>query len=463
MKATPYSLPEGFVSPASLAGVSEDSAVLVAFSGGADSTALLHMTVRYARAHGAKVFAAHVNHMIRGEEADRDEQFCRSVCDSLDVPLFVCRRDVPAFAAESSQSVETAARQVRYEFFDSIMKENGIGLLATAHNANDNLETQIFNLARGCGIDGMCGIPRTRPCENGTVVRPILRMSRAHIIDYCRENRLDYVTDSTNVDTDYTRNMIRAEIIPSLTKINAGAVENASRLSDSLYEDALCIDSLAEWFLEELNDDASFETEKILGSPPAVANRAIRALYEHVSEGESLAYTHVSAIRRLCENAVPHSSLDLPFGVKARIENGRLYLDKHTEIPTPSDDYEIPLLEGVNDISAVRGQIIIGNSQNAKNIYKKSILMYFDFAKINGTLTARNRRAGDKIRIRGVNKSVKKLLCDMKIPLELRYRLPVICDDDGIVAIPFAAARDGVQLSKHADKTNALCLQFCLF
>lgn len=462
MKEKAYSLPSEFSPPASLAGRSEDSSVLVAFSGGADSTALLHMTVKHARAHGAKVFAAHVNHMIRGEEADRDEDFCRRVAESLDVPIFVCRRDVPAFAEQSSQSVETAARQVRYEFFDEVMKQNGIGLLATAHNANDNLETQIFNLARGCGLDGMCGIPRTRPCKEGTVVRPILKMSRERILEYCRENGLEFVTDSTNVDTDYTRNMIRAEMIPALLKINAGAVENASRLSDSLREDALCLDSLAEWFLEEMNDDASFETEKILGSPPAVANRAIMALYAHVSEGESLERTHVEAIRRLCQSASPHSSLDLPCGIRARIESGRLHIGKATDTPTPPEDFEVTLGEGVNTLSAIHAQIIMGNSQNTINIYKKSILMYFDSAKINGALTARNRRAGDKIKHRGMNKSVKKLLCDLKIPLDVRYRLPVICDGDGIVAIPFAAVRDGVNADKHPDGDSTVRLQFGL-
>ncbi len=464
MKNNIYSLPDEFVSPASLAGMSEDSSVLVAFSGGADSAALLHMTVNYARIHGGKVFAAHVNHMIRGAEADRDEDFCRKTAEKLGIPIFVCRRDVPAFARESSQSVETAARQVRYEFFSKIMKENGISLLATAHNANDNLETQLFNLARGCGLDGICGIPSTRICGGGRVVRPILKMSRAKILGYCNENDLQFVTDSTNTDTDYTRNMIRAEIIPALLKINAGAVENASRLSASLRDDALCINSLTEWFLEEMNVDASFEIEKILGSPPAVTSRAIRTLYSHVSEGECLENTHITAIRRLCESAVPHSSLDLPHGICAKIENGRLYLDKKTVTPSPSEDYEMTLSTGINDLSAIHAQIIIGNSQNTINIYKKSIRMYFDFDKINGTLKVRNRHPGDKIKFKGVNRSVKKLLCDLKIPLELRYRLPMLCDENGIVAIPFAAVRDGAELRGAAARSSERCivLQFGL-
>ena len=443
---------EKFNSPSSLSGLPEDSAVLAAFSGGADSSALLYMLSEHAKSTGAKIYAAHVNHMIRGEEADRDEEFCRQVAKKLGIEIFVLRRDVPAYAKECGKSVETAARDVRYEFFDSVMKQNGISLLATAHNANDNLETVLFNITRGCGLTGVCGIPESRPCKGGTVVRPILGLSRREILEYCRENSIDYVTDSTNVDTDYTRNMIRADVIPALERINENAVENASRLTATLKNDALCLEGMTDWFLEEMNEDMSFECEKILGSPPAIANRALMAFYGEVSEGKTLEAAHVSAIRRLCESAVPHSVLNLPCDVDARIENGRLYFEKRRLPPTPPEDYEVELGEGINPISAVRAQIIIGNSQNPINIYKKSILLYFDFDKIFGGLTARNRRAGDKIRVRGVNKSVKKLMCDKKIPLELRYRLPVICDEHGIVAVPMCEVRDGAALAgKDAD------------
>ncbi len=462
MRGIEHSLPLQFVSPFALSGKPESSSVLVAFSGGADSTALLSMCVAKAKMTGAKVYAAHVNHMIRGEEADRDEQFCRDTARSLGVEIFVCRKNVPEIARKQSLSTETAARLVRYEFFDSIMQENSIEILATAHNANDNLETQLFNLARGCGLDGICGIPEVRACKHGAVVRPILRMSKSEILDYCRANGLIFVTDSTNTDTEYTRNMIRMEIIPALEKINSGAVENSARLSQALKQDALCLDSMAEWFLEEMNDDASFECEKLLASPPAISSRAVIALYKHVSEGGSLEHIHLTAIRKLCIANVPHSSLDLPHNVKARIENGRLYLEKDKVDCTPPEDYKVELYEGVNTISSIHAQIIMGNSQNAKNIYKNSILLYLDFDKINGNLYARNRLAGDRIMLHGVNKSVKKLLCDMKIPLSTRYRLPVICDANGIVAIPFAAVRDGAQIKSENKKENAICLQFCL-
>jgi len=339
------------------------------------------------------------------------------------------------------------------------MKEHGILILATAHNANDNLETIIFNICRGCGLSGVSGIPQSRPCKHGTVVRPILYMSRAEILDFCRQNSLEFVTDSTNTDTDYTRNKIRAQVIPTLTEINSAAVENAARLSQSLREDSACLESLSDWFFEEMNDDGSFEIEKILGSPAAVTNRAITSLYSAVSGSTSLEAVHLSDIRELCKKGIPHSRINLPNNVDATVENGRLYICKRGSAPTPPNEFCVTLEDGENFLSEINAKIIIGNSQSDINNYKKSILLYLDSDKICGVLKARSRMPGDKIRINGVNRQLKKLLTDLHIPLSLRYRLPVIVDECGIVAVPFVAVRDGAEAK---DKQNHKKLHFYL-
>ena len=437
------SLPREFTPPHLISGRPESASILVGFSGGADSSALLRMLYEYSRESGAQIYAAHINHGIRGEEADRDEQFCRETCDTLGIKLFVLRADLPAISRERCESLETAARNVRYEYFDSIMTEHGIELLATAHNANDNLETMLFNLCRGTSLSGMCGIPETRPC-GGTVIRPILRMSKDRILEFCRENSLSFVTDSTNTDTDYTRNMIRAEIIPALCKINSGAVRNAARLSESLYADMLCLESMKNMFLEGLCENYSIETEKLNGSPDAIVNRALISVYSDISGGGSLEAVHVEAMRRLSKNAVPHSSVTLPRGFEAVIENERLCFRKK-EASREIEEYSLTLLEGENSISQTNCEIIIVNSQNAKNVYKNSISMSLASAKINGGLTARSRLPQDKILMGGMHKSVKKLMCDKKVPIELRSRLPIICDSEGIVAIPLVGIRDGAK------------------
>lgn len=451
-------LPVGFKQPPLLSGLDGSEAILVGFSGGADSTALLHILSRYSKDSGCRICAAHINHGIRGEEADRDEEFCRVFAQKLGIELFVLHADVPTIAKQSGESIETAARRVRYDYFAKIMREQDIKILATAHNANDNLETLIFNIARGSGLGGMCGIPDSRPTECGVVIRPILSMEKSEILEYCEKNSLDFVTDSTNTNTDYTRNLIRAKIIPIMQEINSGAVKNAQRTCENLREDSLCLESMAGWFVEELRDGYAIEIEKISGSPASVVNRALIRLFDEISGGKTLEQTHLNSLKELARKGVPHSSVSLPCEFEGVIESGKLYLRKKAK-KEAIDYYETELFDGSNFISQTNSEIVIGNSQNAKNIYKKSTILYIDSAKIRGTLKARQRRAGDRIRLGGMSKSVKKLMCDKKIPLELREKLPVICDEDGIVAIPLLATRDGAVAKNNS---NATVIQFYL-
>lgn len=452
------SLPKGFVPPHILAGLDESSSVLVALSGGADSTALLHMICKCAASHGFRVYAAHLNHSIRGAEADRDESFCNDLCKRLGVTFFSTKIDVPRLARETKKSVETAARDARYGFFEELMREHSIPLLVTAHNANDNLETMIFNLARGCGADGMCGIPPCRRFGDGMLARPILQMSKREILEYCRVNSLEFVIDSTNTDTDYTRNKIRAEIIPVLEQINPEVTRSASRLSASLRSDSLCLQSMTDWFLDELGEDCSIEVEKLCGAPDAITNRALISLFSEVSGGGTLEYAHIEDINRLCRAAVPHSSIDLPRKTRARIENGRLYFEKSPEKREKySSEFFMELREGNNIISDIDCEIFIGNSQSEINIYKNSTLLYLDSAKINGAVFARSRCAGDTILAGKHHKDVRKLISAAKIPLNLRTRLPILCDSDGILAVPLCATRDGAKASHNTN--GAVCIK----
>ncbi|MBO5883806.1 MAG: tRNA lysidine(34) synthetase TilS [Clostridia bacterium] len=460
-------IPKGFIPPCELSHLQKNTPILVGFSGGADSSALLHMLVRYGKDNGTPIYAAHVNHGIRGEEADRDQRFCEETAEKLGVTLFSTRLDIPSIAKEEGKSVETAARDARYAFFEEIMKKHSIPLLATAHNANDNLETILFNLARGCGLSGICGIPLTRNCSSGIVIRPIIKLSKEEILVYCKENNISYVTDSTNTDTKYTRNKIRSDIIPLLNEINMSAVESAGRTSESLRDDLAYLNEITEQFLSEACEDklCTVDAKKIANCHVAIANRAIMTLYSKMSNGNTLENIHVRAIREFAEKAVPHSSLDLPHKVCAVIENGMLCFVKREElvaIKEKREGYFIELHEGENPISQTKAEIIIGNSHSKRNVYKKFIQLHLDSATINGAVFARERRAGDKICINGMSKSLKKMLCDLKIPLEERSRLPIIFDENGILAVPFVAIRDGAK-HKSGDLKEPLVINFYLY
>ena len=202
--------------------------VLVALSGGADSVGLLLML----RELGYTVESAHCNFHLRGAESQRDEEFVRRLCQRLDIPLHVREFDTTAYAHSQGMSIEMAARELRYGWFDQLCQERGISNVATAHHADDNVETLLLNLVRGTGLQGLCGIPP----RNGRVVRPLLSVWRNDIVRYLEQKGQDYVTDSTNLQTDFTRNKIRLEVLPLLRQLNPAADANLQRCIENLAE-----------------------------------------------------------------------------------------------------------------------------------------------------------------------------------------------------------------------------------
>jgi tRNA(Ile)-lysidine synthase len=188
--------------------------ILAAVSGGADSMCLLHVLINLSARYDLRIEAAHFNHMLRGDESDRDERFVLGECEKLGVPCHVGRGDVSAYARESGMGTEEAGRKLRYDFFYETAKKIGASRIATAHNGDDNCETVIMNMLRGTGLTGLCGIPPVR----GIVIRPLLTVTRSGIEEYLRENNIPHVEDSTNRSDDYTRNRIRHRVIPALRR-----------------------------------------------------------------------------------------------------------------------------------------------------------------------------------------------------------------------------------------------------
>lgn len=414
----------------SLLSLHGSSPILVAFSGGADSRALFDITAKHCHENGSFFYAAHVNHGIRGDEAIRDRDFCVEIAKSCPEckEIFVLDADVPKMAAESGRSLETEARCARYDFFNKIMKEHGISILATAHNADDNLETLIFNLTRGSGARGMCGIPKIRECESGMVIRPILDMTKKEILAYCEENSLSFVTDSTNSDTDYSRNLIRAKVIPLLEEINSDVRGAAARLSTSMKE--LC--SLAEL---EADTSETNDVSSLVSLHDAVFNIVLGRLIKKIDPQASLEAVHVAALRELCLKGKDGSSISLPHTLRGRIDSGKLIFEKDTGREKSTDEnFEIAISNGKNDLPFGSSLILSSDSTEEAPCIRLSS---------SQSLIARNRREGDKILSGGMHKSVKKLMCDKKIPLSKRNSLPVVCDKDGILWIPFVATRDG--------------------
>lgn len=211
--------------------------VLVALSGGADSVALLRVLLQL----GYRCEAAHCNFHLRGEESDRDEAFVTRLCQDLEIPLHKVNFDTTGYAAQKGISIEMAARELRYEWFGTLLGECGAAVVAVAHHRDDSVETFLLNLVRGAGINGLKGIqPR-----NGHVVRPLLEVSRAEILDYLNHLGQPYVTDSTNLEDEFMRNKIRLRVLPLLRELNPSVdrtlAETTGRLADTaaVYQKAM--------------------------------------------------------------------------------------------------------------------------------------------------------------------------------------------------------------------------------
>ena len=424
--------------------------MLVALSGGADSTLLLHLLHGASCSLGFPLYAAHVNHNIRTEkyadEATRDESFCRNLCEKLGIKLFVLNVDVPSLAKQSGKSLETAARDVRYDFFAETMRQNDIKILATAHNADDNLETQIFNLARGCGIDGICGIPEVREfsaVRGGIIVRPILAAAKAEVIEYCQSNGFDYVTDSTNNKDDCTRNRIRHNIIPELVDLFGTPQKAATRLSRLASTDADYLDKTACEYLDR--SGGIIDLSDFNSLHPSISSRVISAAY-FAYAGTTLERTHIESVLKLAKASVAHSSISLPHKVAAKIEQNRLVFVKDEKMPIP-ESYNQPLNAGLNIVANGNFAVFIGENPPEQSFEAdKEIFSYFSSARISvdalDGIFASNRREGDLIRDGKMSKKVKKLLCDKKIPVGIRDLLPMISDGDEIIYIPACAVAD---------------------
>ena len=438
------SFPEGFRKYSELLG-SPAPKVLVALSGGADSVALFDLTARLCEAEGGYFYACHVNHGIRGDEAIRDRDFCIALAEGCEYcrDIFVLDADLPAIAEESGESLESAARRVRYEFFERVMEENEISVLATAHNADDNLETLIFNLVRGSGARGMRGIPPVRALSSGgLVVRPILKMTKSEILAYCEQRGLLFVTDSTNSENEYSRNLIRNEVVPLLERINGSLRHHASELSDDMRELYSLVENEAESALDE-KDGLSIPALLAL-SPTALPEALARGLEKDGLKSE-LSRVHVRAIAELIGKGEENSSVSLPNGLRARVSDLRLVFEADLRKAPPRADYEIALKPGEN-LLPDGSVLLVAKTDSDENIYKFATKVSIDFDTIN--TVAKNRRSGDRIRVKGVRKSIKKLMCDQKLSADLRDRIPLVTVDGEIVCIPGVAVCDRAYIKK---------------
>jgi len=402
--------------------------IIAAVSGGTDSMALLDILLKLRDFYGYELSAMHFNHGIRGEEALRDEAFVKRYCESIGIPCVIGRGDTLNYAKENRIGTEEAGRILRYGFFDETAKSLNADCVATAHNADDNAETVLMNMARGSGALGMCGIPPVRDIY----IRPILCLTRENIEEYSERNELPHVEDSTNGTDEYTRNRVRHNIIPLLREINGGFPKNVLEMAELLRNDEAFLQSAAEDFLNEHLCDNRISRSMLKKAPLAIASRAIRRLCPNADS------SHIEAILRLCEdNSSPSAMADIP-GMRVRREYEYILFGENEYAEKSFEEISISTGEKIT-VEELSLNITCDDIISKGNIDKTFTTFVFQKDKICGKILIRRRRAGDRIALSGGSKTLKKLFIDRKIPETARDSIPVI-EINGEVAGVYSVA-----------------------
>lgn len=433
----------------------EEDRILLGISGGADSICLARYFLAKRETMNLKLYAVHVNHMLRGEEAARDEEFVQSFCRQWNIPLHVEYRDIKKESREKKCSEEEAGRIARYECFEKYAGEYQCNKIAVAHHQNDAAETILFRMVRGTGAQGMAGILPV----NGKIIRPFLCLSREEITDILKEIPQDYVNDSTNKSEDYSRNYIRHRILPEMESINKKATAHISELGIQmqelleyiapkmkvLYEAVIVRKEEGELFLPEeaFRDRTLFEKKEILR----------RMLFEKAGHQKDISLVHIEQLLFLMDNKEGKQQ-SCPYGVLAKRVHGGLLLTGRAE---SAGTQCVPEVRQLAEPILLQESVLKGESKEGRihlqewqleitytimpwkdgKVAKKDCVKYFDYDKMKCKPCLRTRKSGDYFIMdkQGRHKSLARYFIDTKIPASERDGQLLLADGSHILWI----------------------------
>ncbi len=417
--------------------------VIVALSGGADSVCLLHNLNSIRKKYNIDLRACHVNHNLRGEESNKDMKFCMELCRQNDIEIYVKNVDIATLSKERKMSHEECGRKVRYSFFNSL-SEKYKAKIATAHNADDNVETVIYNMTRGASLRGLSGIPRVR----GKIIRPLILSTREEIERYCSDNSLIYMTDSTNLTDEYTRNKIRHNVMPVLKEINPSFEKTVINMNNTLSEIADYIEKSGRLLLKIAENGQGYLTNKLKDANAVVLKQAIAILF---TENGFTSYNkkHIEETLSVIENG---GKINLKKDLSAVNKQGTFRIVKEE-----NNEFFSKIIEQ-NKPVVYKNQIIsLENVKISGKLDKYTLKNYVNSDIIASKPILRNRLAGDTIKLykRGITKSIKKLMNEMKIPEEKRDKLLVLADGNEV----FWVQGIGVSEKAAVRETDKECLK----
>lgn len=463
--------------------IESGESILIGVSGGPDSVCLLHILHSMSQKLGIKIFVAHINHMLRGTESDMDEEFVKNLCKELGINLFSASLNISEIAEKENISIEEAARKGRYNQFDLFAKKIGNCKIAVAHNKNDQAETIMMNIIRGTGLDGLKGMDYIR--EN--IIRPLLDIDRDEIEEYCRKNNLNPRTDSTNLKTIYTRNKVRLELIPFITRnFNTDIVESVNRMAGLVRDDYLYLESITselynECLLKKSDYGVELDIEKINEYHNAIRKRVIRQAIDKAKGNlTSIESVHVDKIIELCMEGRTGAEIHLPQGVRVRKSYNilKIYVDGEIHGKTHRNEgiyggvlkrdkekikfFKKVLVPGITileELDTLLEAVILDKKLFDVEIFKalryNSLVQFFDYDKLcqdslnksnsnqdnlsednlSQDINIRSRQEGDifsPYKCKGTQK-LKKFFINNKVPREIRDTIPLVAKGKEIV------------------------------
>lgn len=436
--------------------------IVVAVSGGPDSVALLHALHHIAEEPGSSIrlVCAHVNHGFRGAESDAEAEFVREIAGRLGIPFELGNYDVPAFIEETGMSLQTAAREKRYEFLHSIADQYRASAIALAHHGDDQAETVMLRLLRGTGMTGLAGMRIKRREKNVELIRPLLRIYKTDLIRVCHNSGLAYVTDSSNLSNKYARNAVRLDVLPFLGQYNGQLAESLNRLAEVAGEEDDYMHQAAKEAYGRLARSAgggiAFSAKDFGRLHVALQRRLIKLILNYLPlNTDDVDFLKIEVIRERVLQGFPSNwSLDLGGGLRCMRE-----YDEVSILPENTDKVKLEYTYRLEEVPArlpipetgreLRFTLRPLGSQSAGSDWKASgnDEALFDADKINYPLIVRSRQPGDIMKVMGLNgsKKVKDIFIDQKIPPSVRWAIPVVTDATGrILWLP------GVRRSAHA-------------
>lgn len=414
--------------------------VLLGLSGGIDSTALLYVLTEISKENLFKIGVAHVNHLLRRDESDRDQDFVERLAHQFSLPCHIKRFDVYGYAKEKGISLQHAGRDIRYEFFDEIAVQNGYDKIAIAHNLDDQIETFVLRMLKGTGLKGLASIPVKR----NRVIRPLLYFYRSEIEDYVKANGISYVEDSSNSKTAYERNYIRKEIIPRMKTLNPAFKEKIYLLLQDIAKVNHIFDEEARKFEDEFSihdgHDISFDVDKLCILDSETRFRVIARALGRIKPDFIVLREHYHLVDKILVGERPNLSVNLPHGIRVMRVYGRLVF-------TRADSKQViegifPVAPGENvlrpfglTLGITRVQDgDVPDSADIKAMTQEGDIVLLDADK-TGDMYVRTFRAGDRFIPLGMNNSVKlkDFFISRKVPKEQRRQIPLLMSNDAIL------------------------------